>query len=84
LLYRSDLVKGIGTGAASGANTKKLLDGIAQFVKAAQGWEATLTLLSHLEGRTGAFAAPAFPLGRPHGSKEHAFATRRSQCLSSC
>lgn len=49
---RSDLVKGIGTGAASGANTKKLLDGIAQFVKAAQGWEATLTLLSHLEGRT--------------------------------
>ena len=55
---RSDLIKGIGTGASSGKNTKKLLDGIAQFVKTAQQWNATLTLLSQLESRPGTFAAP--------------------------
>ena len=48
---RSDLIKGIGTGASSGKNTKKLLDGIAQFVKQSQSWQASLTLLTQLESR---------------------------------
>jgi len=66
---RSDLIKGIGTGASSGKNTKKLLDGIAQFVKQAQSWSAALTMLSQLESRPGVFAARlAFPVGLPPGS----------------
>ena len=48
---RSDLIKGIGTGASSGKNTQKLLNGFAQFVKNAQQWEGALTQLSQLDAR---------------------------------
>ena len=64
---RSDLIKGVGTGASSGKNTKPLLSGFAQFVKNAQQWDASLTQLSHLEypgggSNPGVFATPClFP-----------------------
>ena len=46
---RSDLIKGVGTGASSGKNTLKLLNGFAQFVKNAQQWEAAIVQLTQLD-----------------------------------